>query len=320
MIRKNFYIALGASALLALANQATAQVIIPQLPLNPKAKMPKLDGLQELQKQLEALQQLQPPGKPGDSAMRWGGVRLTKVDADLRAQLGLEEKEGLIVVSVDPNSAADKAGLKANDVLIKINDKSVPSDLEGFSKLLKDAKVDDAAEMVVVRKGKEETIKGAKMPAIVQGPAGGGPRRIGPGIGIAGALGGLNQRILIQQLQRNNGAAKIKNINMELADGTKIIRKQDAAKFSGEYAKDNLRITVAGKIENGKAVLGEITVTEGKETKTYKSLADTPAPQRALVQRYLLPSSPTSGFLAPAIPNLPELPQFPGIPLVPEID
>jgi S1-C subfamily serine protease len=50
-----------------------------------------------------------------------------------RQQLGLEEKEGLIVMAVDPNSAAEEARLKASDVLVRVNDKSVANDLDGFA-------------------------------------------------------------------------------------------------------------------------------------------------------------------------------------------
>jgi hypothetical protein len=324
MIRKLSLFAVGASALLVLAGQAAAQVIIPALPLNPRVKQPKIDGLQDLQKQLDdafgrAGAGLQPGGGVNDGSMRRGGVRLTKVDADLRAKLGLEEKEGLVVASVDPNSAADKAGLKADDVLIKIAGKSVPSELESFSKLLKDAKVDESADIVVIRKGKEETLKGAKMPAVVQGPGGGRPGIAGRpgGIGIAGALGGLNQRILIQQ--RGIGGQTIKNITIEYADGSKLSRKQDNEKFSGEFSKADLKIAVSGKIENGRAVLGEATITEGKESKKYTTLAEVPAQHRLAVQRLV---TGTSLSTIPNLPNLQGLPELQGFPfpMIPGFD
>ena len=60
----------------------------------------------------------------------------------------------MVVLGVEPNSAASKAGLKADDVLVKINHQSVPSDA-AFTKLVQEQKVDQAADLVVVRNGKE---------------------------------------------------------------------------------------------------------------------------------------------------------------------
>jgi S1-C subfamily serine protease len=36
-------------------------------------------------------------------------------------------------MAVDPNSAAEEARLKASDVLVRVNDKSVANDLDGFA-------------------------------------------------------------------------------------------------------------------------------------------------------------------------------------------
>src|ERR1043166_479684 len=154
---------LAVSTFALFAGQASAQIII-------QPKGPKAQDIDELNRRLaDAFQQAALQGRgPVDNSMTWGGLRLKKPDANLRQQLGLDENEGLVVAGVDPNSPADKAGLKSNDVLVKINDKSVPTDFDAFQKLVKDQKVDQAADIVIVREGKEQTLKAAKMPALVQ--------------------------------------------------------------------------------------------------------------------------------------------------------
>ena len=229
---------------------------------------------------------------------------------NLQQQLGLEDKEGLVVTAVDPRSAADKAGLKVADVLVRINEKSVPNDLDGFTKLVKDQKVDQAADLVVVRRGKEETIKGVKMPAVVQGNPNAGGGRLGrPGL----------PGIIIPRLQINPGGINpflqgpIQKLHLEATvNGAKIVRDQDGEKFSGAYAKNDLKITISGKIENARPIPSEITVTEGKETKKYTNLREVPAQHRSVIQQ-LMPSPLQDRLMFPALLNLQNFRAFPVI-------
>lgn len=329
MIRKSLLLALGAGALLAFVAPASAQVIVPNF---PQPKLPKLDGLPpELQKEFEKLQkdielmQLQLNNQPGGigGGMRWGGVHLKKPTMADQQKFGLPENEGLIVTGVDANSMGEKAGLKASDVLVKLNDKAVPNDANGFAKLVKDMKADDI-DIVVLRDGKEQTIKGTKMPAIVQNIGGAG------GIGRPGGLGGIliGPRIQIKNPRINPNPnipnivipqGNLENLHLEMTiNGGKYVRDQKGNDFSGEYSKDELKITVAGKLENGVAKVSEITIREGKaEAKKYASIADTPGQHRAIIQQ-LMPSNTVGGaggaggglFQFPMIPEL--QPGFPG--------
>src|SRR5207253_1667500 len=101
-----------------------------------------------------------------------------------------------------------------------------------------------------------------------------------PGAGVPGRPGmpGFKGRLpleprfgpVIPQMQ-------VDKLHMEMTiNGAKIVRKQDGPRFSGEYSKDGLKITLEGKIENGRATPGEVTVTEGRETKKYASPKDVP--------------------------------------------
>ena len=324
MSRKKFILALGMFAMLAWTGQVSAQDNNPNAPRSPKVKVPRIEGLPpEVQKRLDEMieqAELQQRrfGKVNDGSFSWGGARLRKADAILQQQLGLDENEGLLVMAVTPNSAGETAGLKANDVLIKLKDKSVPNDLDGFAKLVKDQKVEDAADLVVVRDGKEETLKAAKMPAIVQAtPFAGG-----------GKPGRLQvqpfdfPRVPFNPRLPNNPfePAVINKYHIEMTvNGAKIIQNVDGDQFSGEYSKGDLKITMNGKIENGQPRPTEVTVTEGKETKKYANPKEVPAQYRPEMQR-LLPRPLGGLMMFPINPYLQNLPNFPGLPVIPGLE
>jgi hypothetical protein len=314
MTHKDLLLALSLSVFLALIGQASAQIIVPGGVPQPNA------NTEALKKVAEALAQ-----RGGKPALHWGGARLEKVSPELQTQLGLEENAGLVVAAVDANSIGAKAGLKANDVLVKIGAKDVPGDPVGFANLVKDLGEKVQIDLVVVRKGKQETIKGAKMPALVQsgGIGGGGIGGRGGlgGIGIGGApgfpgmpgIGGGLPGIGFGGMH----AGKVKKFHIELEiNGADVIRDQDGDTFTGTYAKGDLKISVTGKLENGQAKLSEITVQEGKESKKYTTSRDVPAKHHDAI-RQLLPSPLTNLMIFPAIPNLQG---FPGLHDLPGFD
>ncbi len=88
------------------------------------------------------------------------GVRLQIPSELLVEQLNLNPGQGLIILSVVPDSAAAKAGLRAYDVLLEIDGKVVPSEIEAFQNLLRDVKADQPTNITILRKGQKETIKG----------------------------------------------------------------------------------------------------------------------------------------------------------------
>ena len=68
------------------------------------------------------------------------------------------EGKGVKIGSVIPNSAGAKAGLKANDIIVKINNTQI-SDLKSYSDKLKTFKPNDNILLTVLREGKEKQIK-----------------------------------------------------------------------------------------------------------------------------------------------------------------
>jgi C-terminal processing protease CtpA/Prc len=116
----------------------------------------------EARKRAEAIQRVQDrfnPAKPNRL-----GARFEKPDATLTAQLGLVEGKGLVMTEVPDGSVANKAGFKTSDILLKLDGKDVSSDVAQFTTALNDVKADAPIDAVVLRRGKEETIKGLKLP------------------------------------------------------------------------------------------------------------------------------------------------------------
>lgn len=77
----------------------------------------------------------------------------------LTEQINLPESvtAGTIIVEVQQNSSAAKAGLEARDVIVKINDKDVSSFIDLRSELIRDT--DGTVDIEYVRDGKTETVQ-----------------------------------------------------------------------------------------------------------------------------------------------------------------
>jgi hypothetical protein len=121
------------------------------------------------------------PRYPGFPGMRFGpharlGVMVDPASETLADQLGLKKGQGLVVRDVMPDSPASKAGLKAHDVLVELNGKPVPGNVGEFAQMVSEIKADTAVDARVIRKGKEETVKGIKLGEAQQFPGRGGVR------------------------------------------------------------------------------------------------------------------------------------------------
>jgi serine protease Do len=103
--------------------------------------------------------------KPVVDALRKGtrvqrgflGVGLGRVDEDLAASVGLPKNQGEILQRVDPGDAADKAGLKAGDIVLKVNGKAVTPQ-QNLSFLVSNIAPGTRISMEIFRNGKRLTI------------------------------------------------------------------------------------------------------------------------------------------------------------------
>lgn len=90
--------------------------------------------------------------------MTYLGVITSGASPAMRAQLNLGKGVGLVVESVEPNTAAATAGIQPQDVLEKLNDQLLIN-TEQLTALLRTMKAGDEVTVTVLRKGERQTIK-----------------------------------------------------------------------------------------------------------------------------------------------------------------
>jgi S1-C subfamily serine protease len=108
------------------------------------------------------LNQLPPELPPGASLRGWslGGGRLGITFEDLTEQLAsyFGAKDGVLVRSVNDDSPAAKAGVKAGDVITSFNGEEVTS-ASGFSRMARNAKDGEEVTLGILRDHKTMSLK-----------------------------------------------------------------------------------------------------------------------------------------------------------------
>ena len=99
-------------------------------------------------------QQAQAPAGPRAVA----GLRVTEASAVLREQLGLDEREGLVVDLIDPAGPAAEAGVLEHDILLRVNDRPVGRPAE-FRQMLGDCRPGDEIRIALLRKGRPGQVR-----------------------------------------------------------------------------------------------------------------------------------------------------------------
>ena len=85
------------------------------------------------------------------------GLMPQQLTFSMAEQLGLKDDKGVIISEITEGSAADKAGLKHNDVILEFNDKPVESESE-FRRSVAMLKPDTQVKILVWRDGKRKTL------------------------------------------------------------------------------------------------------------------------------------------------------------------
>lgn len=80
------------------------------------------------------------------------GLRVQDITPNLSRQFGLEDTKGAIVVSVDPGSSSDKAGIRPKDMIRQLNG-SVIKNLKDYEKAIKKIKKGDVVRFLLERNG-----------------------------------------------------------------------------------------------------------------------------------------------------------------------
>lgn len=84
------------------------------------------------------------------------GVDLKIYEKYFQVETGAEN--GAVVIKVEPTSPAGKAGLQANDIILKLGDKEV-SGMNDIRKALINYRIGDEVELEILRNGKNEKVK-----------------------------------------------------------------------------------------------------------------------------------------------------------------
>jgi membrane-associated protease RseP (regulator of RpoE activity) len=85
------------------------------------------------------------------------GVHLQDLNKDLAEYFGIKENEGVLILKVSEDTPAEKAGLKAGDVIVKFNDKNI-SNARDVTKILADLEKGDKADIQIIRHKKKKTV------------------------------------------------------------------------------------------------------------------------------------------------------------------
>ncbi|MGE0456501.1 MAG: DegQ family serine endoprotease [Vicinamibacteria bacterium] len=115
----------------------------------------------------EILQQLRETGKV---VRGWLGVQILPVTDEVAKTYGMKDSRGAAVVDINPDSPADKAGLKAEDVVIGVDGRKV-EDNSDLSRYVASKAPGTTVKLLVLRGGVEKTIAVALGTFPEDGPA-----------------------------------------------------------------------------------------------------------------------------------------------------
>jgi len=96
--------------------------------------------------------------KYGEARRGWLGVRIQQVTDELAESLSLGSPRGALVAGVDDKGPAKPGGLEPGDVVVKFDGHDI-KEMRDLPRIVADTAVGKEVDVVVIRKGKEETHK-----------------------------------------------------------------------------------------------------------------------------------------------------------------
>ncbi|MFG1209105.1 Do family serine endopeptidase [Xanthobacter flavus] len=205
----------------------------------------------------------------GSVARGYIGVQIQPVTDDLASGLGIKSAEGALVAQVQPNTAGAKAGLKAGDVVVKVNGEPIKEARElsrkvGMMKpgaevqlsVIRDTKPMDI-KVVLDQLPNEQVASRTNTPQGEDDSAGNKdmPRlglQLAPSKSVQGAGG---EGVVVTGVEPNGPAAQ-----RGLKTGDVILKVGDKTVATPKDVRDGL---AAAKAENRKAVLIQVKSGEG---------------------------------------------------------
>src|SRR5689334_5106391 len=96
--------------------------------------------------------------KFGELRRGWLGVRIQPVTEEIAESLSIKPARGALVAGIDDKGPAKPAGIEPGDVVIRFDGKDI-KDPKDLSRVVADTAVDKEVDVVIIRKGSEETRK-----------------------------------------------------------------------------------------------------------------------------------------------------------------
>lgn len=106
----------------------------------------------------DSVGQIHPNPESPQEEVAFLGLVATKITPDIKRQLGLSGNLYLSVLQVSPNSPAEKAGLRHDDIL-KMLDDQILVNPEQFVELVRSKEIGEEVTLSLLRNGKEKTLK-----------------------------------------------------------------------------------------------------------------------------------------------------------------
>ena len=131
--------------------------------------------------------------KHGQVRRGWLGVHIQAVTEGIAETLGLKEATGALVASIIPDGPAEKAKMKAGDIILKFDGKDV-SKMRRLPRIVADTEVGKSVDIEVWRNNKKVTLK-AKVEELGESPAEVAARTPGSGKGSESTIDALGFRL-----------------------------------------------------------------------------------------------------------------------------
>lgn len=125
---------------------APAPMPSPRTPAAPEA--PRMHGLDDFDFQIPDVMALAGRGRLG--------VRIESLNPDLASYFGGRDVRGALVLDVTEDSPADRAGIRAGDVITRVNSSTV-ADADDLIGAIRDSETD--ATITLIRHGSQETVE-----------------------------------------------------------------------------------------------------------------------------------------------------------------
>ncbi len=93
----------------------------------------------------------------GSVTRGWLGVSIQDLSPELAEYYGIKDKKGVLVAQVFEGDPADNAGIKANDVIVEVDGKSIESSRE-LTRTIAALEVGKKTTVTLLRDGKEKTV------------------------------------------------------------------------------------------------------------------------------------------------------------------